>query len=85
MSRLPYKVATLRGANMFIANAKSLGSPKDARWATGRTVKGEAPGGGYRPVEVWTLKRRDADGKVEVVDTLRSEEDAKVWVADGTY
>lgn len=77
-----YRLGTLRGANAVEANPQRLQSADGKRWACGRNVKAESMRGRgyYDVVEVWTLKTRDAAGKVVVVDTHRSEEQAREWL-----
>lgn len=76
-------LSTSRGANMVSADPQQIGTPKDERWATGRNVKKALADHCWEAVEVWTLKRRDANGKVVVVDTHCSRERAEAWVATG--
>ena len=77
-----YKVPNSRGPNMIVANPQRMASADGTRWATGRSVKGESSiPGCYIPVEVWTLKNRDASGKVVVVDSGVDRATAKAWVA----
>lgn len=61
------KTTSRRGANMIAANPQRLESADGARWATGRNVKGESRDGTVNPVESWTLKARDAAGKMIIV------------------
>jgi len=82
---LPYRVPHLRGANNIAANPQHIGSPKDARWATGRYVKRSLPNRRYDGVEVWALKARAADGSVTIVATGRSREEAEQFVATGKW
>jgi hypothetical protein len=84
-----WRIGTNRGPNHVNANPQRIGTPKDARWATGRNVKGDRTRGPYgvtyEIVEVWTLKRRDlVTGKVLVVEDGRSREYAEAWVKEGS-
>jgi hypothetical protein len=72
-----------RGANMISANPQRIGTPKDARWATGRNVKGEAGGGYYKAVEVWACKTRDESGAVWTVADYCDRAQAEAWVNTG--
>lgn len=83
MPPMNYRVTTRRGGNLVVTNAQQIGSPRDARWATGRNVKQSLPGRRWQPVEVWTLKRRGADGKVEIVARGRGRVDAEHFVRTG--
>jgi hypothetical protein len=82
MSRLPYKVTTTRAQNCVEANPQRLVSTDGKRWACGRNVKAESVRGRgyYDAVEVWTLKTRDANGKVIAVAAHRTEEQARQWL-----
>lgn len=79
-ARSPYRTPTARGANMMQANPQRLTSADGSRWATGRTVRGEAPGGGYRPVQVWALKHR-VNGKAVTVRAGVARDEAEAWTA----
>ena len=79
--KVNYRTPTSRGRNALVANPQRMESLDGKRWATGRTVKGEgnAPRT-YVPVEVWALKTRDEAGKVVIVETNRSRDEAAEWV-----
>lgn len=85
MGKLPYKVPTLRGANLVEAHPQKMGSTSDKRWATGRYVKCSLPDGRWRGVEAWTLKTRMEDGSVRTVAFGRSKEEAEQFVAGKGY
>lgn len=82
---LPYRVPTLRSANCIEANPQHIGTPKDARWATGRNVKRSLPDRRWDAVEVWTLKQRGPDGSVVVVATGRDVTEAERFVKTGKW
>lgn len=73
----------MRGANLIEPHPQRMGTPQDARWATGRNVKRSLPDRRYDGVEVWALKRRAADGTVEVIAQHQSREAATAWVEAG--
>lgn len=76
---------TLRSANCIAANPVGIGSPKDARWATGRNVKRSLPDRRWDAVQVWTLKQRGPDGSVVVVATGRDVKEAERFVKTGKW
>ncbi len=78
MAYSPY-IGQSRGQNLIDAHPQRMGTPADARWATGRNVKVSLPGGYYEAVEVWTLKHR-VNGTVEVYRIHQSREAAAAWV-----
>jgi hypothetical protein len=70
-----------RGANMIAAYPERMTSADGTRWALGRNVKAETSVPGiYTGVQVWTLKER-RDGKAVTVETGRSIETARRWIA----
>lgn len=79
-----YRVPHARGGNVVVAKPQAIGSKADPRWATGRNVKMSLPDHKYKVVEVWTLKQRGADGKVEVVATNVGRDTAEHFIRTGS-
>ena len=77
-----YKTPSLRGHNSITQNGagRRMESADGSRWAISANRKRALPDHRFDSVEVWTLKRRDANGRVETVEINRSEEDAQKWV-----
>lgn len=73
------KNSSKRGANSVEAAATKLVSADGSRWACGRYAKAEMPGGRWEPVLVYTLKSRNAEGKVVTHDRARNEAAAIAW------
>ena len=73
------RTKTSRAKNAVIADPQRLESPDGRKWATGRTVKGESGPGRWDPVEVWTLKCRDQNGKAVTMKTHCTREAAVAW------
>jgi hypothetical protein len=77
------KTTHRRGPNSLNANPQRIESEDGTRWATGRTVKGEtAVPHVYVPVDVWTCKARNEQGKVVVVKTHVGRDEALAFVGE---
>ena len=60
---------------------KSFKSKDGKRWALGRYVKRSLPNRCWEPVEVWSLRCRDENGKAIEVAHHCSRKDAERWVS----
>lgn len=80
--KLPYRVPSLRGANVIRADGDSQTSADGQRRWTSRNVKRALANHRYDSVRVYTLKRREA-GRWVVVDTGRGPEDAARFLKGG--
>ena len=83
MASLPYKVSNApRSANAVAKHdSKKLVSADGNRTAIGRMVKCAGPMRTYTIVEAWTLRERNAEGKLVIVRTGMGLEAAQKFVA----
>ena len=65
-----------------LGRLQKMASKDGLRWACGRTVKGwlGSTQTHWIPLEVWSLRHRDAQGKVEVVRARVTRGLAKEWI-----
>jgi hypothetical protein len=83
MSKLPYRVPTLRGANHVRAMSESETSEDGLRRITGRYQKRSIGDRRYDIVRCFTLKER-VEGKWVVIDIQRDETEARRFLKKGT-
>lgn len=83
MSRLCYRVPSLRGANMVAANSESETSKDGLRRITGRNQKRSLANRRFDIVRCFTLKRKEA-GRWVVVDRGLDETAARTFLRRGT-
>lgn len=83
MSKLPYRVPTLRSANMVNAMSESETSKDGLRRITGRYQKRSLGDRRFDIVRCFTLKER-VDGKWVVIDIQRGEDEARRFLKKGT-